>query len=297
MPRRPGGELLASDGLRARDNDAWGRQKLDFLDRYVPGAMRATQRMPTRVYVDLFAGPGKNVERGTGYEFDGSPMRMLRVHAPGDPRLGFTDAVFVNESKRDHLALDTRVQRMHADNQCRIAASRRRVLQGDANLVVPQIMSAIHPRSYVFVFADIEAPKQWPWTTVQAIKAGGHSAVDFYMLFPLDMAIPRLASYQRQQADRYATILTTFFGTRDWRDIAKRRVTSAHSQEFRRDIEALYVSQLHTLWRHVESVEVVKRRGAHFLYRMLFATNHPAGLNLSRWASSESPAFQGSLFG
>ena len=57
MPTR-----IASDGLRARENGEWAVTKLLFLDRFGPTAIDATRRKHNRVFVDLFAGPGMNID-------------------------------------------------------------------------------------------------------------------------------------------------------------------------------------------------------------------------------------------
>jgi three-Cys-motif partner protein len=151
--------VYASDGLRARDNGVWGEQKLSFLDEFVPRALQATTRKHTRVYLDLFAGPGVNVARGRGTEFDGSPLRALRLHAPGKSDLTFTHAVFVNYSRRDHAALEARIARAVAEGRSLLPEDRILPTQDDANAFIPRFMERIDRRAYVFAFADIEAPR------------------------------------------------------------------------------------------------------------------------------------------
>ena len=289
--------VRASDGLRARDNGEWARQKLAFLDEFVPPALKATERKRSRHYVDLFAGPGRNVARDGSGEFEGSPLRILSAHAPNNPLLTFTDAAFINYAQRDHAALTERVRRRLLEGESRIPAGRVETLQGDANLLVSQVMRRIHSKAYAFVFADIEAPRQWPWASVEALKRGGHESVDLYMLFPLDMAIQRLICYQRQHTERFAAILTRFFGTDEWRRLAERRLTNEQSPELRAGLEELYVRQLEQHWSHVGSVQVVKRRGEHYLYRMLFATDHEAGKKIAEWAKRQTSPPQLGLFG
>ena len=53
------------------------------------------------------------MERGTGAEFEGSPLRALRMHALGRRDLHFTHAHFVNASPDDHRALEARVARLY----------------------------------------------------------------------------------------------------------------------------------------------------------------------------------------
>lgn len=292
--------VTARDGLRARDNGAWGAVKLSFLDYFLSPALKATESMPTRVFIDLFAGPGRNVDvKGGGVEFEGSTIRALRACAT-DGGCAFTRVIAVNAVGLDHRALEQRVDRLIATGESRLRRDQVELIQGDSNEELPRILAGIHRRAYTFVFADIEAPRQWPWRSVEALRAQGHQSVDLYALFPLEMALNRLFSYAVTHKGRYARILTQFFGSEEWREIDERRITEAQSPKLRRELEQLYLRRLGEYWQYVESAVEVRRRGAHFLYKMLFASNHPAGKRIAAWAKyatrrSDSGG-QGSLF-
>lgn len=291
-PRPRGGaeELRAADGLRARDNGAWAEDKLAFLTTFGPPALKATQSMPTRHYLDLFAGPGINRVRGTAAtEIEGSPLRALELSAPGEPTLHFTHATFVNRDARDHRALEQRVGWRVKAGRSLIPREKVRCVPGNANEVLYGILGAIHPRAYVFAFADITAPKQLPWASVRALREyGGHQSVDLYMLFPLDMALKRLLSYRPGATENCAAVLTDFFGTDEWRGLYTRRPSSAQGAELGRALEALYLRQLKTAWKYARTVSDVRRGQCHRLYKMLFASNHSAGNDIANWAAARS---------
>jgi three-Cys-motif partner protein len=290
--------LMARDGLLARDSGPWGLTKLSFLDHYCPAAIQATERKLQRYYVDLFAGPGVNVVRGTpASEFEGSPLRVLRYVGQQRQDLSFTHAVFINAMPRDHQALRTRVERLVESGGSRLARENIDLVSDDANRAVSRVLTNIPKRAYVLVFADMEAPKQWPWDSMRALKAQGHESVDLYTLFPLDMAIVRLLAYRRDHADRYAQALTGFFGTDSWGGLVGRRLTEAQAPQLRRDLVRLYLDQLRTLWKHAGEMIDVYLRGEQRLYKMLFASDHPAGKAISDWIKNRSSARdQGDLF-
>jgi three-Cys-motif partner protein len=290
--------VMARDGLLARDSGPWGRTKLSFLDHYCPAAIQATERKLQRYYVDLFAGPGVNVVRGTpATEFEGSPLRVLRYVGQQRQDLSFTHAVFINAMQRDHEALQTRVERMLESSESRLARENIDLIPKDANKVIAGVLRKIPQRAYVLVFADMEAPKQWPWDSMKALKAHGHESVDLYTLFPLDMAIVRLLGYRRDHADRYAEALTRFFGTDSWRGLVGRRLTEAQAPQLRRDLVRLYLDQLRTLWKHAGEMVDVYLRGEQRLYKMLFASDHRAGRAISDWIKNHSSERdQGDLF-
>ena len=100
---------IASDGLRARENGEWAVTKLRFLDKFGPTAIDATYRKRRRVFIDLFAGPRRNIDPNSGAEFPASSLRVLKMAGVQHPEIAFTDAVLVNLAKLDHQALDARV--------------------------------------------------------------------------------------------------------------------------------------------------------------------------------------------
>lgn len=291
-------ELRAADGLRARDNGQWGKEKLSFIDSFGPVALQATKSKRHRVYVDLFAGPGKNIVRGSlsRTEYDGSPLRALQMRSSASADLTFTHAFLVNNRPADHEALVERVERLYADGLGVVPRGNVHLIRADANTAIDGILDQINTQAYVFVFADIEAPRHWPWSSVEALTARGHRSIDLYSLFPLDMAIQRLMSWQDQGNSRYAARLTEYFGSDAWQDIYRRRISDRQSPEFRKALIELYLDQMRTRWGYAGSVKDVFLRGHQRLYRMLFASNHPVADRLARWASAQDAGGQLPLF-
>jgi three-Cys-motif partner protein len=154
----------------------------------------------------------------------------------------------------------------------------------------------VHPKAYALVVADITAPSQLPWSSIQRLKSQGHESVDLYMLFPLAMGLNRMLGYDVVTA----AALDAFYGTEEWRPIYDARRTDRQSAEMRRQMLDLYIRRLRTVgrWKHAFEVRDVKRTGNAGLYRMLFASNDPAGERLGRWAveSHRPPSGQGDLF-
>jgi len=166
-PSRENDWLIASDGIRARKNGAWGKEKLSFLNDFVPPALMATNTKVQRYYVDLFAGPGCNVDPDTKEEFDGSAIRVLPMTAPGNPSIHFTDAVLVNNDAEDQQALGKRVSALVTDGICCVPSNRVTFMADDANAVVGRIMKSIDPRAYALVFVDITRSSHLPWSTIR----------------------------------------------------------------------------------------------------------------------------------
>lgn len=276
-------DIVASDGLPARRNGVWAKEKLSFIEEFGPPALKATERISQRYFVDLFAGPGKNIDPESREEFEGGALRALRMTAVNEARLYFTHAKLVNLDADHHAALRTRVARIHEKNELRTPLSHIEDLLADANQVVHRIMRSIHQRAYVFVFADTTAPRLLPWATIKALKQYEHRSVDLLMLFPLDMGLNRILPYA---GDPPEPILDAFFGCDDWRRIYAERVTSAQSAMMRKRLLELYMNRMRDLgWRFVRPTRDIKRTGDVRLYNMIYATNHEAGDRIASWSA------------
>lgn len=282
MPARREEECFCADGISARESGEWARTKLDFLDYYLPPALEITRKFPRRWFLDLFAGPGCNVDRHRSQaEFWGSPIRALGYTAAHDLSVAFTDAVFINKDSPDHEALRERVSRAVADGRSRLPLQRIRQIEGDANEHLPAIMGSIARRDYVFAFADITGPEQWPFSSVRELKRLGHQSVDFYMLFPLEMALNRQMAYDEAMTERNAHVMSRFFDGDEWREIWRRRRTAADTNLLKREITELYLGKLRTAWTYAEVQATINKSENRPLYRMIFATNEPLAQGLA----------------
>ena len=81
-PARENDWVRASDGLRARKNGAWAKEKLSFLDEFVPPALQATGAgrhlaVPFQIPVLMIVS-----ERGTLGEFNIGQSLVARTMRP-----------------------------------------------------------------------------------------------------------------------------------------------------------------------------------------------------------------------
>jgi three-Cys-motif partner protein len=280
-----------------RPNGQYARLKLEFLDRYLPAALNATKRKLRRVYIDLFAGPGVNSDGRI--EFPGGALRALGATGTSS-ETPFTDAVLVNLDSADHVALTERVNDLCRRGESRVPLERIRLVHGDANELLGDILRRFDPSDYLLVFADIEAPRQLPFDTLRVLRAK-HASVDLYVLFPLDMALRRLLAYNPRRRDEWAPILDAFFGCRDWRESADElRANPSRRDELGRQLTTLYCRQLMTLWEHAAAVVDVHLRKRRRLYRMVFAASHAAAerikMHIQRAMTETAKQGQGDLF-
>jgi three-Cys-motif partner protein len=278
---------IAGDGLLARRNGAWARDKLSFLDEFLPPALQATIRKKQRYYVDLFAGPGKNVD-DEGTEFEGAALRALKLHAQSNGDIGFTNAVLVNLDAAADAALKERVENHCADGHCLVPLVDVQFRNDDANEVVAAIMRGIHELAYVFVFADIEKPNQLPFDTVRVLKGRGHKSIDFCVLFPDDMALRRMLPYGREKLRPNIPALNRYLGTETWIDLWEARKSQAQSPDLYRAIQDLYADQLRSLgWQYVVETRYVRREGDAGLYKLLLASDSKVAEKFAKWSAQK----------
>ena len=120
----------ASDRLPARVCGPWTREKLAYLQKYAAAFTRAMRgKWRELIYIDLLAGPGLGIDRGSRDEFDGSPLIALKVR-PAFDRLFFGDVDGANTA-----AL---LERIPADDRARCV-----VATGDCHAVAEQVVAQL----------------------------------------------------------------------------------------------------------------------------------------------------------
>lgn len=67
------------DGLPVMQVGSWSREKSETLSRYVDASRAARRKFGYSSYIDLFAGPGRVAERGSGILYDGSAVWAWRT--------------------------------------------------------------------------------------------------------------------------------------------------------------------------------------------------------------------------
>ena len=257
------------DGLPMRPSGTWVAEKLDYLRRYVDffeTSMR--QKWPVRYYIDLLAGPGKNHVRETGEILLGSPLLALTAKHP------FTGYFFVDFDDENTQALHER---------CRASAlsDRVRVLTGDCNVEIDNILAQMKPdsdRSLNLAFLDSEG-LELRWDTVA--KLSSLRRIDLIINYPqggLNRVMPQAI---QEEGD---TLVDGFFGGRDWRAVYQEWLVSRGLDLHWRLLD-LYKSKLQaTGYREVKRDDEVgdeplmrnAKKNAP-LYRLLFASKHALG--------------------
>ena len=181
------------DGLIARVVGPWVARKTHFVDRYVgifTNAMKT--KWKRRVYVELFAGPGRSFNKKTREFLDGSAIRALAAN--------FTDYVFVDMDKRATDALQQRIDAIPHGKTVR-------VINKDCNRAVPDVLERIPKGALTLAFID---PTNWQITfdTVSRLTPGRR----------MDLIVTFHYGGMKRVEQQNPTGLTGFFGTPKWRN-------------------------------------------------------------------------------
>jgi three-Cys-motif partner protein len=150
------------------------------------------------VYIDLLAGPGRDIDPETGEEFAGSPLIALDVI----PKF---DHLFLSDNNSANIAaLDARIT---AGNRARVTIRR-----GDCNRIVDDVLAETERRSLALAFIDPQGFEVHFNTLAKLARR----QVDLIYLFPSGIGIRRnLKTFLAKQKSQ---TMDAFWGGNDWRD-------------------------------------------------------------------------------
>ena len=246
--------LIASDGLPARLSGAWVHDKKYYVGRYLDIFCRGIgkQWKGKIAYIDLFAGPGRNVIRGTREEIDGSPFWALNRDFA---RYVFVDVPEVLTSLESRLA-------RHAKR------SQITLIEGDCNAVLDQVLAAVPANHLTVAFID-PTGLHISFNTIRRLVH--NRKVDLLMTIQFGMGI-RMNLPQYINAEK--EVLTAFLGNSDWREDIE--AGGSVSESCRRILDR-YMSQLHRLgYQTVKDDEIPVRTDQNnlLLYSIVLASRH-----------------------
>jgi three-Cys-motif partner protein len=258
------------DGLIMRPSGAWAEQKLDYLARYIDVFETSMKgKWPSRNYIDLMAGPGKNRVRGSNKIFLGSPLLSLTTRYP------FTGYFFVDLDSNNVDALKTR---------CDASPNGQRVniYNGDCNVLVDNVVARLRQNersSLNLAFLDPEG-FELHWATVAKLASVGR--MDLIINYPQG-GLNRLIRLEYESKGQ--SILDSFFGDREWRKLYESWMTKATKVGLHRSLIDHYKGKLRNLGYTqvfagsdvVEDEPLMRNTRSAPLYRLLFASKHNRG--------------------
>jgi three-Cys-motif partner protein len=270
--------LPENDGLPIRPSGDWAQDKLFYVKHYIDTFERSMRERPwrARIYIDLFAGPGKCQDRTTGEYFIGSPLIALTTEYP------FTKYFFVDLDSESLGALQTRCK------ATTVPQDRIRFLVGDANEKVLDITSEISniDKPYVpgvwntlsLAFLDPNGVEELKWNIVSALaQMKKMDLIIHYSQQGVERLVKRSVSSQKE------TALDRFFGGTAWKDVYNKHKDSPGG--YHRPLINFYKSNLQRLGyvevkddEEIWTEPLMRNRNNAPLYRLLFASKDKLGV-------------------
>ena len=261
--------LAIPDGLITRPSGIWAAEKLDYLHRYIDTFETAMRlKWPQRNYIDLFAGPGKNLVKSSGDVLLGSPILALTTKYP------FTGYYFseLAKSNLDALRLRCSASPHHA---------RIKDYAGDANVIVNSVVADIKQystHSLNLAFLDPDG-LELEWSTIKKL---GNLRCDLIIHYS-QQGISRNIAVAYESANE--TIVDRFFGSSEWRKIYAQWYKKTSKKGMHRELIDFYKERLLSLgYQEVKQSGVILTeplirniRSNAPLYRLIFASKDQFG--------------------
>ena len=241
------------DKLPIRKSGPWAREKHQHLVYY--GKMFATgmkKKFENRVYIELFAGPGR-CRFPDRKEGSGSPLQMMDLE--------FTKFVFIERNLEGARALEKRIG-------AHCAVQNATVYCGDCAEAVKKVV--LPPsRCLALTFIDPTGISHAPFALIEALRR--RIRTDLLINFPHGMG---LKMNQHQYTPHEKSILTRFLGTNTWTKFVDQKPAA-----FVRGVLDLYKQQLQNLDYLVGNHEVVicNQQGTP-IYMLVFASRDKLGV-------------------
>ena len=253
--RAPWADSVAkSDNLPARPSGPWIDTKHKLLTYYAE--MFATgmkNKWASRVYLELFSGPGRCLIRDTGQEDLGSPLKVIDHE--------FTKFIFTEMSAPAAESLAKRLE-PYANSD------KTEVWCGDCAEAIQSI--AIPERSLTFAFIDPTGIGHAPFSLIETLRQ--KTRCDILINIQHAMGIKMNVHQYTPNSDEECA-LTQFLGHDRWKKLPRH-----NAKEFFVGVLDLYKQQLDKLGFSFTGREVlISNQQGTGLYLLLFASGHPLG--------------------
>ena len=243
-----------SDGLPARPSGPWIETKHKLLTYYADlFATGMKNRWSSRVYLELFSGPGKCIIRDSGKEDLGSPLKVIEHE--------FTKFIFTEMSTPAAEALPHRLELFPN-------AAATEIWCGDCAEAIQRIR--IPDRSLTFAFIDPTGIGHAPFSLIETLRQ--KTRCDILINIQHGMGI-KMNVHQYTPDAGEESALTQFLGHDGWKNLPRH-----NAKEFFVGVLDLYKQQLDRLGFSFTGRQVlISNQQGTGLYLLLFASGHPRG--------------------
>ncbi len=253
------------DGLYISTVGQWSSDKHYYLMRYIDAFTNSMKRKWAGLhYIDLFADSGIERLKDSGTLEWGSPLIAAQAAHP------FTGLHLCEKGASKHKALAKRVARM---------APGSRVLHGDANEKIHEIIDEILPRTLSLAFLD-------PYglhLEFETIRRLSDVRADLIIFFPDHLDV--LRNWETYYLENPDSNLDRCLGTgADWRSILDKTPPTRLAEALRE----LYVGQIRSLGYTEFEYRRIQAKG-HPLYVLILCSRSELAAKLWRRVSGKEP--------
>lgn len=246
--------VSSADGLPIRDSGPWIDTKHRLLTYYAElFATGMKFKWKSRVYLELFSGPGKCVIRNTGQEEDGSPLKVIGHE--------FTKFIFTEMSTHAAEAL---AKRLDPYDNSRLAE----IWCGDCAEAIQKMH--VPAGSLTFAFIDPTGIGHAPFSLIQTLHR--KTRCDLLINIQHGMGI-KMNIHQYKPTSDEKSALARFLGNDSWKKLPQQ-----NAKEFFKGVLDLYKQQLQALgFSYIGREVLIESRRGQGLYLLLYASGHPLG--------------------
>lgn len=260
-PKRPTAPrfALASDGRPASVVEPWAQEKLFYIERYATIFSRGMRKKWSRlVYIDLFAGTGRNIIEGTSIEMDGTALRPITQALP------FTD-YYLNDA--DASAASALSERIPAETRPHVTV--RNLDCNDAAREVGSLYFAGRLASSTLALAVVDPYGfEIEFDAIRSMTAGHR----------VDLIVTHMTSILRRFIGERSldSQLDGFYGAPEWRELVDRRAQG--SRLTFRELLDFYEQRLKSIgYDNVDDHIRILNTKSLPLYHLVFASKHSLG--------------------
>ncbi|HEY5233603.1 MAG TPA: three-Cys-motif partner protein TcmP [Verrucomicrobiae bacterium] len=252
--KTPWKDSVAKDGLPIRDSGAWIETKHKLLTYYAHLFATGMKNFwKSRVYLELFSGPGRCVIRKTGKEDLGSPLKVIEKE--------FTKFIFTEMSVPAAEALAQRLENFEN-------AANTEIWCGDCADAVKKMQ--IPAGSLTLAFIDPTGIGHAPFSLIETLHT--KTRCDLLINIQHGMGI-KMNIHQYTPDANEESALTKFLGNDSWKKLPRH-----NARDFFRGVLELYKVQLDKLGFSFVGREVLITNDNNTpLYLLLYASKHPKG--------------------
>ncbi len=265
------------DGLPVREVGHWSEKKLFFWNRYIEITTSAMVGHPKwqagLIYVDLFAGPGVCMIKGSKTCIPGSPL--IAANAPK----AFEKIILCEKELAIADACEARVMKTLMGDRCTI-------IKGDCNEQIHDVAAMIPDRALTLAFVD-PTGLDARFETIATLSRRGR--VDLLILFADAYDVVRNVDLYRQQSN---SRLDQVLGPdSDWQTMWD-QLDNRCRGNVRRKFADVYCRQLERHLGYKQFGKETIMKGTMPLYTLIYASKHERGLEFWDKIATKDPGGQ-----